>query len=76
MQLTSLSLPPALLQEAERLAKKEGRTKSELFREALRRYLQEQRWAALRGYGAQQAHKLGAKETDVERLIAEYRKGR
>lgn len=75
-KILSLSLPPTLLREAERLAKKEGRTRSELFREALRRYLQEQRWAALRGYGAQQARKLGAKETDVERLIAEYRKGR
>jgi hypothetical protein len=53
-----------------------GRTKSDLFRETFRRYLQEQRWAALRGYGVQQARKLGAKETDIERLIAEYRKGR
>ncbi len=38
-KILSLSLPPTLLREAERLAKKEGRTKSELFREALRRYL-------------------------------------
>ncbi|MBI4413857.1 MAG: ribbon-helix-helix protein, CopG family, partial [candidate division NC10 bacterium] len=44
-KILSLSLPPELLQEANRLAKKEGRTKSELFREALRRFIQEQRWA-------------------------------
>jgi CopG family transcriptional regulator/antitoxin EndoAI len=75
-KILSLSLPPTLLREAERLAKKEGRTKSELFREALRRYLQERRWAELRRYGTQQARKLGLMETDVERLIAEYRKGR
>lgn len=73
-KILSLSLPPTLLLEAERLAKKEGSTKSELFREALRRYLQEQRWAELRGYGARQARKLGIKATDLERLIAEYRK--
>ena len=75
-KVLSLSLPPTMLQEAERLAKKEGRTKSELFREALRRYLQERRWAALRRYGAQRASSLGLKETDVERVIKEYRKGR
>lgn len=75
-KILSLSLPPTLLREAERVAKKEGRTKSELFREALRRYLQERRWAALRRYGAQEASRLGLKETEVERLIKEYRKGR
>jgi CopG family transcriptional regulator/antitoxin EndoAI len=74
-KILSLSLPPELLREAERVAKKEGRTKSELFREALRRYIQEQRWTELRRYGARQARKLGIKETDVERLIEEYRKG-
>ncbi len=34
----SISLPSAQLKEAEKLAKKENRTVSELFREALRRY--------------------------------------
>lgn len=75
-RILSLSLPPALLREAERAAKQEGRTKSELFREALRRYIQERRWAELRRYGAQQARRLGIKETDVQRLIEEHRKGR
>lgn len=75
-KILSLSIPPTLLREAERLAKKEGRTKSELFREALRRYLQERQWAELRRYGSQQVRQLGLKETDVERLVAEHRKGR
>lgn len=75
-KILSLSLPPELLREAERVAKKEGRTKSELFREALRRYIQERRWEELRGYGAQRVRKLGVKETDVERMIEAYRKGR
>ncbi len=72
----SLSLPPELAREAERIAKREGRTRSELFREALRRYIQEQRWTDLRRYGAQQARKLGFREPDVQRLIEEYRMGR
>ena len=75
-KILSLSLPPDLLREAERVAKKEGRTKSELFREALRRYIQEQRWTGLRRYGAQRARKLGVKESEVERVIEAYRKGR
>jgi predicted transcriptional regulator len=40
-KIFSLSLPPELLREAETLAKREGRTKSELLREALSRYLQD-----------------------------------
>ena len=72
----SLSIPPDLAREAERIAKREGRTKSELFREALPRYIQEQRWMRLRQYGAQQVRKLGVREPEVERIIEEYRKGR
>ena len=75
-KILSLSLPPDLLREAERVAKKEGRTKSELFREAVRRYIEERRWTELRRYGAKQARKLGIRETDVEGVIAEYRQGR
>lgn len=74
-KILSLSLPPELLREAERIAKKEGRTKSELFREALRRYIQEKKWRELKEYGARRAKSLGIKEADVERLIDEYRKG-
>ncbi|HEX3035396.1 MAG TPA: ribbon-helix-helix protein, CopG family [Thermodesulfobacteriota bacterium] len=73
-KILSLSLPPELLKEAERIAKKEGRTKSELFREALRRYIQEKKWQDIQEYGARQAKKLGVSETEVERIIDEYRK--
>jgi CopG family transcriptional regulator/antitoxin EndoAI len=75
-KILSLSLPPELLREAERIAKREGRTKSELFREALRRYLQERRWAALRQYGAGQTRELRLTEADVETLVTADRKRR
>ena len=75
-KILSLSLPPELLREAERVAKKEGRTKSELFREALRRYVQERRWADLRQYGAGRARKLGLTAADVEPRITADRKRR
>ncbi len=72
-KVTSLSLPPKLLREAERLAWREGRTRSELFREALRRYVADSRWRDLQEFGRAQARKLGIKESDVERLVREYR---
>ena len=37
----SITMPPDLAKQAERLAKKENRTMSELMREALRRYQQQ-----------------------------------
>lgn len=72
-KVTSLSLPPKLLREAERLARREGRTKSELFREALRRYLADSRWRELQEFGRSRSRKLALKESDVERLLQEYR---
>ena len=72
-KILSISISPELLREAERTAKLEGRTKSELLREALRRYLSDQRWQRLRQYGAGQAQRLGLNENDVDRLIYEYR---
>lgn len=72
-RVLSLSLPPDLFRAAERAAKKEGRTRSELFREALRRYLQEREWRELRRYGAIRAQRLGIREADVDRLIHEHR---
>ncbi len=75
-RVLSLSLPPELAKEAERIAKKEGRTQSELFREALRRYIQEKEWRELRRYGARQAARTGITEADVDRLVSEYRHGK
>jgi len=58
------------------LAKQEGRTKTEVLREALRRYGQEQRWRELQRYGAGRARKAGIKAPDVENAVQEFRRGR
>lgn len=39
--LVTISLPPSMMSEAEKVAKKQGMTRSELLRSALRRYLEE-----------------------------------
>jgi hypothetical protein len=40
-----------MLKEAERVARKEGRTKSELLREAFRRYVREKEQDQINAYG-------------------------
>ena len=63
-RVRSLSLPSDVVREAERLAKQEGRTKTEVLREALRRYGEERRWRGLQRYGAGRARKLGMTEAE------------
>lgn len=72
-KILPISLPPEMLADVERLAKKERRTKSELVREALRRYIEDREWEAVRAYGSARARALGITEADVDRLIHEHR---
>lgn len=39
--LVTISLPPQMISEAEKVAKKQGMTRSEFFRHLFRRYLEE-----------------------------------
>ena len=71
----TVSLPPMLIKEAERVAKEEDRTRSELVREALRMYIEERRWRKLQRQTAIKAQALGIKtEEDVDRLVHSVRK--
>ncbi len=71
----TISLPPQLVREAERMAREENRTRSEFVREALRLYLEERRWRKLQRQTALQAQALGIRtEEDVHRLVHEVRK--
>jgi Arc/MetJ-type ribon-helix-helix transcriptional regulator len=74
----SITLPPDLLVMAQSLAEKEHRTMSELFREALRRYMaSDPEWDALLKRMRARGEALGIKdEADVERLSDEYRRER
>jgi Arc/MetJ-type ribon-helix-helix transcriptional regulator len=76
----SITLPPDLLVKAQETAQREHRTMSELFREALRRYISSkppvdlQKWQELLDYGRAKGRELGiASEADVERMSDEYR---
>jgi len=61
------------IEEAEKIAKEDNRTRSELMREALRRYIAEMELRRLQRYGLKKAEELSLKEEDVQRFIDEYR---
>lgn len=78
-KVLTVSLPPEAARDFELLAQAEGRNKSELFREMLRVYgawKETQQFESLQRYGAAQSARLGIKdESDVEKLIDEFRRG-
>lgn len=61
------------IEAVEKIAKEENRTRSELVREALRRYIAEMELRRLQGYGLKKAKELRLKEEDVQRFIDESR---
>ena len=74
----SITLPPDLLAKAQKTAERKDRTISELFREALRRYMAaDPEWEALLRRTQATGKTLGiATEADVERLSDEFRRER
>ncbi|HVS47615.1 MAG TPA: ribbon-helix-helix protein, CopG family [Candidatus Dormibacteraeota bacterium] len=75
----AVSVPPESARDFERIARDEGRNKSELFREMLRVYRAHREtglFESIQRYGASRARALGVHdEGDVERLIQEARGG-
>ncbi|MDW8003030.1 MAG: ribbon-helix-helix protein, CopG family [Deltaproteobacteria bacterium] len=69
----TVSLPPEMMGMVERLTKKEGRTKSELIREALRRYAEEREWRDLFRYAERQAKRKRITEDQIEILVDDIR---
>ena len=69
----TFSLPPDMAAQVDQLVEREGRSRSELVREALRRYIDDAEWRRLLDYGEQRARVLGIGPEDVERLVDEYR---
>ena len=72
----SITLPPDLLVKAQELATREHRTMSELFREALRRYMTaDTEWESLLSRTRAKGRALGiTSEADVERRSNEFRR--
>ena len=69
----TFSLPPEMADRVDEVMKQEGRTRSELLREALIRYIEECEWRQLLQYGEQRAREQGIGPEDVAPLVEEYR---
>lgn len=73
----TISLPPKLVKEVDRKARTEGRSRSELVREALRQYLARQdRWEQIFSYGGEAAARAGVTDQDVARAVKQRRRKR
>ena len=70
----SISMPPAELKLAERLAKTTNRSLSGVVREGLKRLASEQYWQQVQAVARPKAEALGITENDVNRLVEEYRR--
>ena len=73
-KLISISIMPDFLREVEKVAKAENRTRSELIREALRRYIEDREWEKLSRYARIKSAETGIKtEEDIQRVVDEFR---
>ena len=72
----SISMTPAELEDARRLAKISNRSLSGLFREALNRLKHDQYWQEVHGFAQPRAQALGLSEDEVVRLVHQYRQER
>jgi CopG family transcriptional regulator/antitoxin EndoAI len=73
----TISLPPKLARQVDKQAAAEGRTRSELFREAVRQYIaRRDRWNQIFAYGESVARERGLTEADIDRVVAEERRKR
>ena len=72
-KLITISLLPDLFNQVNKIAKEENRTKSELFREAIRNYIEEKEWQKLSRYGQVMAQRQGLQENDIYKIVEDYR---
>jgi metal-responsive CopG/Arc/MetJ family transcriptional regulator len=76
-RVLTVSVPPEIAEDFDRIAEAQGRNRSELFREMVRiyrAYEEARTFESLQRYGAAQAARRGVRtEKDVERVIREAR---
>ena len=72
-KVITFSLPPEMAERVRQVMAEEGRTMSELVREALRLYMDDREWRSLVRYGQRRAREQGIAPEDLERLVDEFR---
>ena len=69
----TISVPPEMDTQIQELMRLDGRTRSELLREALRRYVHDREWRDLLRYGQSKALEAGITEDEIEDIVDTYR---
>lgn len=73
----TISLPPKLAQQMDRVARRQGRTRSELLREAFRQYMERlQRWEDIFAWGHELGRRSDLTEEDLATAIRDERRKR
>jgi len=67
------SLPEPLRAQIQSVAEEEHRSPDEVLADAVKFYIEQRSWTKLLEDGQAHARTLGINESDVDRLIAEYR---
>ena len=77
-QTFNISLPRELVKKVDAVAKKEYRNRSGLIREAVRRYLEDQKeWDQIFKAGEKAMRDMGIKsEEEINKIVYDYRHGR
>lgn len=76
-QTFNISLPTILVKKADKLAKKEFRSRSAVIRTALQQYIEDiEGWNKIFAAGKKAGRKMGIKsEADVNRIVYNFRHG-
>ena len=74
-QTLNIALPEDLVKKVDQLAKKEYRNRSELIREALRKYIEnKEEWEQIFKTGEEAMSKMGIKsEDEINEIVYEFR---
>jgi CopG family transcriptional regulator/antitoxin EndoAI len=75
-KIVNLSFPEDMLDEMDKAAKQEFRSRSDLVREAVRRYLLRKELNDQYAYGESKAKEFGIKPEDVNQLVKDVRSSR
>ncbi|MBI2040463.1 ribbon-helix-helix protein, CopG family [Candidatus Daviesbacteria bacterium] len=77
-QTFNIALPQVLVKEVDKVAKTEYKNRSELIREALRRYLEDKKkWEYIFRAGRKAAREMGiTSEKQINDIVYEFRHGR
>ncbi|MGO8693508.1 MAG: CopG family ribbon-helix-helix protein [Rectinemataceae bacterium] len=77
MSTVNISFTADLLEEIDKVAEEESRSRSELIREAARSYIErKRRWMGIFEVGGRAAATAGLSVSDIDREIRAYRAGK